>query len=563
MERRPPGPGPDDGFLRAGDARELRRNLPDGPYDPRRDGPTRKLRNQPAGPPPYQPPSPHQPPAHQPPHQPAPHRPTVRPTPADVRRREFLRAGKFIVACVSVLVLLVTGYAWATFQQLTSNLTTTPVISGLSAADGATDVLLVGSDSRVDAQGNPLSPEVLRELRAGGNEGDLTDTLILVRIPNDGSKAVGISIPRDSFVEIAGGFGQHKINSAYGRSKNARLAELREEGQEGPPAEQQAVLAGRKTLVETIEDLTGAGIDHYAEVNLLGFYEITQAIGGVEVCLNNATRDPDSGANFPAGQQTISGADALAFVRQRKNLPRGDLDRIVRQQVFMGGVANKVLSAGTLVNPSTLRSLIESLQRSVVLDDKLDPLVFAEQMRGIASGAVEFVTIPVLDINAQTTDGSSVTVDPKAVRQFVADQTSAPASSSSGEVDPAAITVDVRNASGVAGIAGRVMEELAGQGFTRGETANADGRATSVVRHASGEAALGSAVAAALGGLAVEEDSALPAGRVRVFVGEDYSGPGAQRLTGGPLVSLDGPPAVLRQQPTPAPITGGDVRCVD
>ena len=464
---------------------------------------------------------------------------------------------------MSVLVLALTGYAWATFQQLTDKLTTTPVI-GLQAADGATDILLVGSDSRTDAKGNPLSKEVLAQLRAGGNEGELTDTLILVRIPNDGRSAVGISIPRDTFVEIPGGYGKHKINSAYGRAKNAKAAELRADGGKDSAAiEKQAVLEGRKTLVKTIESLTGAGIDHYAEVNLLGFYEITLAIGGVDVCLNHATRDPDSGANFKAGRQTISGADALAFVRQRKNLPRGDLDRIVRQQVFMGAVADKVLSAGTLANPGKLRGLITSLQRSVVLDDKLDPLTFAEQMRGIASGAVQFVTIPVLDVAAKTADGDSVTVDRDAVRQFVKEHGSGGTEQApTANADNADITVGVRNASGVAGLAGRVLDELANRGFGRGDAANASARKTSVVRYAGGELAAGEKVATALGGLPAEQDANLPAGHVRVFLGQDYGGPGAQRMGAGPLVQLDGP-AAQRQPTSDAPITGGDIRCVD
>jgi hypothetical protein len=279
------------------------------------------------------------------------------------------------------------------------------------------------------------------------------------------------------------------------------------------------------------------------------------------VCLNRATRDPDSGANFAAGRQTIGGADALAFVRQRKNLPRGDLDRIVRQQVFMGGVADKVLSAGTLANPGKLRSLITSLQRSVVLDDKLDPLEFAEQMRGIASGAVQFVTIPVLDINAQTEDGSSVTVDRAAVRQFVGDQISTPVAAGPG-VDKAAVTVDVRNASGTAGLASRVLEQLTGLGFTAGDTGNATARQASTVHYATGDEALAEAVANALGGLPTEQDAELTGGRVRVFLGEDYAGPGAQRFAGDPLVRLDG--VRPGQQPSgEPPITGGDVRCVD
>jgi LCP family protein required for cell wall assembly len=533
-----PRPRREDGLLRGRDARILRESLGRG------DGPTYRMPTAP-------------------PRRPPQRRPVSAPPPPPPPGRRATRIAKAVLVVASVLVLVLTGYAWATFNQLTDNLATTPVI-GLSAADGATDILLVGSDSRVDAQGNPLSPQVLRELRAGANEGELTDTLILVRIPNDGRRAVGISIPRDTFVDIPGGYGQHKINSAYGRAKTAKAAEQRADGvKDAAQVERESVLAGRKTLIKTIESLTGAGIDHYAEVNLLGFYEITKAVGGVDVCLNRATRDPDSGANFKAGRQTISGADALAFVRQRKNLPRGDLDRIVRQQVFMSGVADKMLSAGTLANPGKVRALITSIQKSIVLDDKLDPLAFAQQIRGIAAGQVQFVTIPVKDIAAHTADGDSVTVDRKAVRQFVADQTSggteqAPTANTQN-VD---ITVDVRNASGVSGLAGRVLEELANRGYTRGEAANAAARKTSVVRYPSGQQALGAKVAHDLGGLPTELDASLDAGRVRVFVGQDYAGPGAQRFAPGPLVHLDGP--ALKSQPTDnPPVTAGDLRCVD
>ena len=325
------------------------------------------------------------------------------------------------------------------------------------------------------------------------------------------------------------------------------------------------MLEGRKTLVKTVESLTGAGIDHYAEVNLLGFYEITQAIGGVDVCLNHATRDPDSGANFKAGRQTIAGADALAFVRQRKNLPRGDLDRIVRQQVFMSAVADKVLSAGTVANPGKLRGLVGSLQRSIVLDDQLDPLTFAEQLRGIASGAIQFLTIPVQDPGAKTADGDSVVVDRDAVRRFVAAHSSGGTEQApTANADNADVTVDVRNASGTAGLAARVLDELAGRGFARGDAANAVARRTSVVRFAAGEQQAADRVAQALGGLPTEGDANLPAGHVRVFLGQDYGGPGTQRVAGPPLVRLDGAGGGHRQPPGgDQPITGGDLRCVD
>jgi anionic cell wall polymer biosynthesis LytR-Cps2A-Psr (LCP) family protein len=162
-------------------------------------------------------------------------------------------------------------------------------------------------------------------------------------------------------------------------------------------------------------------IDHYAEVNLLGFYLITEALGGVDVCLNHATEDKDSGADFAAGLHTVTGGEALSFVRQRKNLPRGDLDRIVRQQVFLGSALHKILTAGVLTNPGKLNDLTDALRRSLVLDPDFDLLQFAEKAKGLASGDVRFDTIPVLTINGRSPDGQSIVeVDPTGVRQYIA-----------------------------------------------------------------------------------------------------------------------------------------------
>src|SRR5207253_618472 len=120
--------------------------------------------------------------------------------------------------------------------------------------------------------------------------------------------------------------------------------------------ERESDQAGRAVLAETVENLTGVHVDHYAEISLYGFYLLSQAIGGVDVCLNHATTDKDSGADFPAGRQKVSGGAALSFVRQRENLPRGDLDRIVRQQVFLSSALQQLFSAGTFTDQGKLRA---------------------------------------------------------------------------------------------------------------------------------------------------------------------------------------------------------------
>ena len=264
---------------------------------------------------------------------PAAARPPVRRTPPPRRQSGASTTGKVILSMLSVMVLLGTGYAWQNLKSFTDNLTTTDVIGagagGEKPADGAIDILMVGMDSRTDAKGNPLPQQILDELQAGGSDdgGLNTDTLILMHIPNDGKKAVAMSFPRDSYVKIANGYGRHKINSAFAYGKNDAAADLQNKGLNAQQVELQSKMAGAKNLIATIQDLTGTTIDHYAEINLVGFYDITKAVGGVDVCLTEATQDDFSGANFAAGPQTIEGKDALAFVRQRHGLLRGGVDR--------------------------------------------------------------------------------------------------------------------------------------------------------------------------------------------------------------------------------------------
>jgi LCP family protein required for cell wall assembly len=343
------------------------------------------------------------------------------------RRRAGMIAritGRCLVALASIAALTATAFGWAALGRLQGGVTTSRVLVDVPQAppadDGATDILTVGNDSRTDAQGNPLPLNVLKQLRTESTSALNTDTLVLVRIPHRGGEPAAVSLPRDTSVP----FDQHseKINAVYGLAKAASARQLRTGGADPAQVERESNLAGQRALVQSVQTLTGARIDHYAEVNLLGFYEITKAVGGVEVCLNEATSDKDSGADFRAGKQTISGGDALAFVRQRHGLPRGDLDRIVRQQVFMAALANKVLSTGTLTDSAKLNKLTSAAQKAVVLDEEWDVAGFAQQMQGLAAGGVRFVTMPVTNVGARDDRGQSVvTVDPGQVRKFISD----------------------------------------------------------------------------------------------------------------------------------------------
>lgn len=335
-------------------------------------------------------------------------------------------AYKLAVVLLAVGALAAMTIAYVTFDQFEQDVNVTDALEHDSGhvppdEDDAVDILLVGTDARTDMQGEPLPEETLHELGTEHREGVSTDTLIILRIPDDGGSPTAVSIPRDSWMEVPSG-GHGKINSVYETAKEAEKGSLRMEGAEDDTAiERESDQAGRSALVQAVENFTDVRIDHYAEVSMLGFYLLTEALDGVEICLNNATQDAAAAADFQAGPQVADGSDALSFVRQRQNLPRGDLDRINRQQAFLASALHEAFSAGTLSDRKKLEDLNEAVQRSVVVDSNLDVFDFADQLSAFTSGDIEFVTIPVANTSGRSDDGQSIIeVDKYETREFIA-----------------------------------------------------------------------------------------------------------------------------------------------
>ncbi|WP_228566710.1 LCP family protein [Nocardia sp. SYP-A9097] len=463
-----------------------------------------------------------------------------------------------LAAAAAVLVLVVTGLGWHSVDQLVSSIERIGNLGLGGGRDGAVDILMVGIDSRTDAHGNPLSEDERAMLHAGDEVGLNTDTIVLIRVPNNGESATAISIPRDSYVDIPG-MGMGKINSAYGATKLTEQQKLLDKGVSEADADKRSTLAGRQALIKSVANLTGITVDHYAEVGLLGFVLLTDAVGGVDVCLNNPVYEPMSGADFPAGRQKLNGPEALSFVRQRHELPRGDLDRIVRQQVYMAQLVHQVLSAKTLTSPGRLKELSDAVGRTVVLDNGWDVLSFMHQLQDLSGGQVKFETIPVKDLNGWTDKGESVVrVDPPAVQKYVAKTIGEDDShDETGGIDPSTVTADVYNASGAGGLAGQAAQALAVKGFRTGTVDNWIGGPiqSSRVLAASGGDPKARAVAAALGGLPVFAQDGLPEGSVRVVLASDYSGPGS--ATGSTLDFTTGSTTTMTPVPPAPPIDAG------
>jgi LCP family protein required for cell wall assembly len=176
--------------------------------------------------------------------------------------------------------------------------------------------------------------------------------------------------------------------------------------------------AGRTAAVDTVERLTGVHVDHFAEVNLDGFYELAKVLGRVQVCLKHPVSDSYSGAHFRVGYQWLKPRQALAFVRQRHGLPNGDLDRTHRQQAFLDSVMHQLRTEGILNDVTKLQALLSVAKQYVITDAGWNLMDFAGQTQDLTSGNLVFRTLPIKGYG--TLDNQSVNlVDAAKIKAIV------------------------------------------------------------------------------------------------------------------------------------------------
>ncbi|BDZ50354.1 hypothetical protein GCM10025867_25950 [Frondihabitans sucicola] len=358
-------------------------------------------------------------------------------------RRRRKRVLPWVAFGVVAILLIGGGYGFYNYQRFVGGVTKVDAIPGTSGSaapadvDGkAQNILLVGDDHRPAG----VTAEQMAELGTtddGGSQN--TDTMIVMHIAGDGKTATLISFPRDSYVPIPG-HGSDKLNAAFS------LGSANGGGDAG----------GARLLIQTIQNLSGLTIDHYVRISLLGFYQLVKALGPVNVCLNNAVQDRFSGIDLPAGPSTLDAKQALAFVRQRHGLPRGDLDRQVRQQYFLTTEARQIVSAGTLLNPVKLGNVIKAVSNSMQADSGLNFLTLANQLKNLRPDEIKSATIPVTGTPTITVNGaplSIVSVDTVGMPAFIQGLVGPPqAYLDAKAAQPAATTVTVVNGSGVQGL---------------------------------------------------------------------------------------------------------------
>jgi LCP family protein required for cell wall assembly len=484
----------------------------------------------------------------------------------------ILRGG---LAVVTALVVAVTGFGWWSFHGMLSGITVSQALGADAprSAGAAVNILLIGLDSRKDQSGNDLPQEMLDQLHAGDSTsgGYNTNTLILVHLAEDGS-VEAFSIPRDDYVSVSGivpGYDHIKIKEAYGLTKAEEEQKLVDDGEaDQATLEKQGREAGRKATLSVVRALTGAPIDYFAEVNLAGFYDVAASLGGVEVCLNHAVHDDYSGADFPAGRQTLDARQALAFVRQRHGLDNGDLDRTHRQQAFLISVIRELQGSGSFSDVGKLNALMDVARKDIVLSSGWDEGLF-RRIGGLAGEQVHYQTLPV--VRYGTVYGQDVNiVDPAAIRALVA-KTFGDPSATSNPLAPADVTVDVVNASGVRGLATGASNMLSHNGYREGElslTPSGESLATAVEYGTDGEPAA-QAVATMLGiSTPPQPRPDVAAGRIRVVLGDGYALPTdvaslATAPSGGEALGIDVGSSDVPAPDQGLPISGSGIPCVN
>jgi LCP family protein required for cell wall assembly len=454
------------------------------------------------------------------------------PAPPPAKRRSRKRIAAWIAGGLAAVLVLGAVTGLVTIDHIISGIKkinpfcTDPCDRPGGGVKGDLNILIVGSDSR-----SGLTDAQKRQLHVGHDVGRRSDTMILLHIPRGGGKAILVSLPRDSYVLIP----KHK--DATGHVVQASHNKLNTAYAFGGP----------KLTVATVEKNTGVRIDHYVEVNFLGFVKMVDALGGVTVCTPTAIHDPvrplptggygGSGLELPKGKSKLNGVRALEYVRAREFDPSADLGRIQRQQKFMGAMVQRAKSTGVLLNPVRLLHFVGAVADSLTTDKDFGTKQIKDlalNLRSMSPAHVQMIRVPLKSGSFNMgAVGNVVEWDPVLSRQLFRDLTldRPVGAAETGKtrkvtIAPGSITVPVLNATNQSGFAAKVAGDLTSLGFHASASftkpAGADPK-TTVIAYGASRADSAKTLAAAIPGSKLVENDKLGSG-LQVIVGSDYHG---------------------------------------
>ena len=312
-------------------------------------------------------------------------------------------------------------------------------------------MVVMGSDSRT-GKGN-------KGYGSAQKFGDIerSDTTIVFHVNADRSQAIGVSIPRDTLMMLPECTKDGKTVGGYQGRFNEAM-----------------VNGGPGCVLKAVESLSGIPVDNFMVIDFGAFKRITEAIGGVEICLQEDVNDPLSGLNLDKGLHTVTGEEALAFVRARKTLGDGsDTSRIRRQQAFLSSMARKVLSSDILLNPASLLGVLNAATESLTTDPQLANIEnlrdLAISLKDLRPKDITFTTMPW----KQSGDGATVLMAKKRANPLwsaIANDTPWPPKANKDQPllkkAPEEVRVEIINATGLKGTGKQAKKALTDEGFT-------------------------------------------------------------------------------------------------
>ena len=411
---------------------------------------------------------------------------------------------------VAAAVVLVTGslsaygYYWR-LQNAVQHEDVDKLIGGNrpKKLNSARNILVIGSDTREGA-----NAQYGKRLR---NKPPASDTMVLLHLSPGGAQALAVSFPRDLMVPIP----------TCTRRDGTKVP-----GNRVAMLNQAIAHAGPACTVKTIEQVTDIHIDHFVQVDFVGFKRIATAVGGVPVCVKGDVHDKDSGLNLTRGEHRLKGEQALAYVRSRKGFgDKSDTARIKRQQHFFGALAKEAMGKGVLTDPGRMNELLKAVAESLTTDKALtvsEMLKIAQGMRDLNAGKIRFVTVPS---GAYAPDPNRVALTRPAADEFfdaIRKDVTVPAAEKAPAVPPG--KVHVYNASGVEGRAAQVAAQLRDGGWQVVGVGNLPSRTRAThVWYGTGADAPAQALAKLLPGARVAPRVKAPAGVVELVIGPDFT----------------------------------------
>ncbi|MCK1819151.1 LCP family protein, partial [Streptomyces sp. XM83C] len=395
-----------------------------------------------------------------------------RPSRPPVRRRKPRWALR-VATGLSVVVLASAGIGHSVLSSLDADLGRVDPFKDMKnrpRAGHGMNILLVGTDGR-----DRITEAERRRYRLGGAPCHCTDTIMIVHISEDRERASVVSLPRDSYAVTPA-----HTDAVTGKRHHAHPLKLNAAYAEGGP----------QLTVRTVEQMTRVKIDHYLEVDFVSFMKTVDELGGVKICTAQPLKDSYTGLDLAPGTHTLTGGQALQYVRARHVDGAADLGRMKRQQRFLAALVDRATSSGVLFNPLKFRDVTRAVLGSVRADKGFgtgELLDLGRAMRNFSPSSSEFTTVPIGQVAyAVKGIGSTVKWDPARAEALFErlreDRPLAAAHRTGGsstpptrvEVDPQQVRVQVENGTTTAGLGKRVDTALRATGFrTTGVPVNA------------------------------------------------------------------------------------------